>query len=276
MLNQRLQRPDGVIAYDDQGEGLLVLCVPAGGDLRTEYRFLTPALVAAGYRVATMDLRGQGQSSAFWPIYSAAAVGSDILALIEHLSAGPAVVIGTSVACAAAIWAAAEAPPLVDGLVLISSFAQAATPWKIRLMTRLLLNPLWGQALYARYFPTMYPSARPADFDAHLAQVRAMLGEPGRLLALRRLFDTAGSAWDAQVEQVRVPTLILMGTRDPDFRHPEQEAYRLAERMLHAPAQVQLIAGAGHHPHAEQPAQVLPHLLAFLHSHSARLWTQEV
>jgi alpha-beta hydrolase superfamily lysophospholipase len=67
MLNQCLQRPDGVIAYDDQGEGLLVLCVPAGGDLRTEYRFLTPALVAAGYRVATMDLRGQGQSSASWP-----------------------------------------------------------------------------------------------------------------------------------------------------------------------------------------------------------------
>jgi pimeloyl-ACP methyl ester carboxylesterase len=149
-----------------------------------QIRFLMPALVAAGYRVATMDLRGQGQSSASWPSYSAAAVSSDILALIEHLGAGPAIVIGTSVASAAAIWAAVEAPPLIDGLVLISSFAQAAPPWKIRLMTSLLLNPLWGQALYARYFPMMYPSVRPADFDAHLAQVRSMLGEPGRLRAL--------------------------------------------------------------------------------------------
>jgi pimeloyl-ACP methyl ester carboxylesterase len=46
--------------------------------------------------------------------------------------------------------------------------------------------------------------------------------------------------------------------------------------MRRAPAQVQLIASAGHHPHAEQPAQVLPHLLNFLHSHSAQLAAQEI
>jgi alpha-beta hydrolase superfamily lysophospholipase len=62
-----LTLPDGRIAFDDQGQGPLILCVPAGGDLRSQYRFLTPQLVAAGYRVVTMDLRGQGESSVTWP-----------------------------------------------------------------------------------------------------------------------------------------------------------------------------------------------------------------
>jgi len=64
MQTQHLRLSDGTLAFDDQGEGPLVLCVPAGGDLRSEYRFLTPQLVAAGYRVVTMDIRGQGESSA--------------------------------------------------------------------------------------------------------------------------------------------------------------------------------------------------------------------
>ena len=65
-----LTLPDGRIAFDDQGHGPLIPCVPGGGDLRSQYRFLTPQLVAAGYRVVTMDLRGQGESSVTWPEYT--------------------------------------------------------------------------------------------------------------------------------------------------------------------------------------------------------------
>src|SRR5262245_56359199 len=69
MATQYLQLPDGTVAFDDQGTGPLVVCVPAGGDLRSEYRFLTPQLLAAGYRVVTMDIRGQGHASPAWPAY---------------------------------------------------------------------------------------------------------------------------------------------------------------------------------------------------------------
>ena len=61
-----LQRPEGRIAYDDRGDGRLVVMVPGLGDVRAEYRFLAPLLVAKGYRVVTMDLRGHGQSSTGW------------------------------------------------------------------------------------------------------------------------------------------------------------------------------------------------------------------
>ncbi|HVO41866.1 MAG TPA: alpha/beta fold hydrolase, partial [Aggregatilineales bacterium] len=85
MPTQFLTLTEGKLAYDDQGTGPLVLCVPGLGDLRAEYRFLAPRLAEAGYRVITMDVRGHGATSAQWPDYRVEAVGSDILALIRHL-----------------------------------------------------------------------------------------------------------------------------------------------------------------------------------------------
>src|SRR5580692_1226207 len=77
---QFLKLPDGQIAYDDSGgTGPLIICVPGLGDVRQQYRFLAPRLVAAGFRVVTIDLPGHGESSVDWPDYSPAAVGADIV-----------------------------------------------------------------------------------------------------------------------------------------------------------------------------------------------------
>ena len=57
-----LERSDGRVAYEETGTGPLVVCVPGMGDLRASYRFLRESLVAAGYRVVLMDLRGHGDS----------------------------------------------------------------------------------------------------------------------------------------------------------------------------------------------------------------------
>src|SRR4051794_13900543 len=88
-----LNSDGGRIAYDVQGSGPLVVCVPSMGDLRGEYRFVVPQLVVEGYRVVTMDVRGHGESSPKWNDYSVAGVGRDIIAMIRHLG-GPAAVIG--------------------------------------------------------------------------------------------------------------------------------------------------------------------------------------
>jgi pimeloyl-ACP methyl ester carboxylesterase len=65
-----LDVPGGQIAYDVTGQGPLVVCVPDMGDLRATFRHLIPQLTEAGYRVATMDLRGHVQSSTGWPSYT--------------------------------------------------------------------------------------------------------------------------------------------------------------------------------------------------------------
>jgi pimeloyl-ACP methyl ester carboxylesterase len=64
-----LTRPEGRIGYDVAGNGLLVMLVPGMGDLRAGYRFLAPALRAAGYPVACTDLRGHGDSDTTFTSY---------------------------------------------------------------------------------------------------------------------------------------------------------------------------------------------------------------
>jgi pimeloyl-ACP methyl ester carboxylesterase len=263
MPTHYLRLTDGTIAFDDQGQGPLVLCMPAGGDIRSEYRFLTPQLLAAGYRVVTMDMRGQGETSTYWPDYTDAALGSDMLALIRHLGAASAFIIGTSKATGGALQASLQASDIVRGLVLISPFVAAPRSASLtNLTTHLIFVPLWGVALYGSYFPKMYPKARPADFEDHLGKVKAMLKEPGRLRALRLLFSESSGATYAHHSQIQAPVLILMGSRDPDFKHPEQEAHTLAGRLPHAT--VQIIEGAGHHPQVEEPELVGHGILAFL------------
>src|SRR4051794_25200621 len=102
---QYLDRGEGRIAYDVTGSGPLVVAVPGMGDLRSAYRHLAPALVDAGFRVATMDLRGHGDSDTSFTAYDDPGVAGDISALIEHLG-GPALVLGNSLGAAAAVIAA--------------------------------------------------------------------------------------------------------------------------------------------------------------------------
>lgn len=125
-------RPEGRLAFTDEGSGPLVVMVPGLGDVKEEYRFLAPKVVANGYRVVTTDLRGLGNSSVGWPAYTNAALGSDLVALVRHLGATSATIIGTSMGAGAAAWAAAEAPDLVDGLILIGPFVRVLPP-----------GPLW-------------------------------------------------------------------------------------------------------------------------------------
>jgi pimeloyl-ACP methyl ester carboxylesterase len=63
------------------------------------------------------------------------------------------------------------------------------------------------------------------------------------------------------VSQTRVPALVVMGTRDPDFPDAAGEARWLAAEMH---AESLIIDGAGHYPHAEMPERVAPRLLSFI------------
>lgn len=260
-----LEVPGGRLAYDVAGAGPLVVCAPSMGDLRAEYRLLTPQLVAAGYRVATLDVRGHGETSVGWADYSVAGVGADMLALARALDARPAFLIGTSMAGGAAVWAAAEAPAAVAGLVLIDPFVRDVGPRWSGLLTRPLYGTLfagpWGPSVWIRYLTSLYPTARPDDFADYLRRVRANLREPGRMAALRRMLYASKAASAERLARVAAPVLVVMGTRDRDFRDPGAEARYLAERLR---GEARLIDGAGHYPHAEMPAQTGPAIVAFL------------
>lgn len=258
-----LRRPGGIIAYDDtEGPGPLVICVPGPGDLRGEYRFLRPILQRTGYRVVTMDVRGHGECSVRWPDYSPAAVGSDIVALIRHLDAGPAAVIGTSIAAAAAVWAAAETPESVSRLVLVGPFVRdlPLTPVQ-RLGLAVMLSGPWRTAAWVAYYGYLYPTARPADLKSYQRRLKANLAEPGRFAALRAMLFASKAACTARLPAVSAPTLVVMGTRDADFPDPAAEARWVAAQVR---GRTLMVEGAGHYPHAEMPERVGAEIRAFL------------
>jgi pimeloyl-ACP methyl ester carboxylesterase len=261
MTTQYLTHQTGQLAYDDQGNGPLILCAPSLGDVRAEYRFLTPRLTAAGFRVVTLDLRGLGESSTQWDDFSVAGVGSDMLALIHHLDSGPAVIIGTSMAAGAAVWAAAEAPELVAGLVLIGPFVRGETSTFNALLYTALFNRLWGVAAWQWYYGTLYPTRKPVDFAAYKTALGANLKEPGRLEVLQAMMRASKAASAERVGSVSVPALVVMGSKDPDFPNPAGEAAWVAEAVH---GRHVLIDGAGHYPHAEMPETTAPLIVDFL------------
>jgi pimeloyl-ACP methyl ester carboxylesterase len=264
MTTLYLVRPEGRIAYDDSGSGPLVIAAPSLGDVRQEYRFLVPQLVDAGYRVVTMDLRGMGESSVGWSDYSAPAIGSDILALVESLSAGPALLIGTSIAAAAAVWVAVERPDLVAGTVMIGpAVRDIPTPAVRRLAYKGLLQRLWGPTAWRIYYRSLYPESAPADMTDYIHRLTGNLREPGRFAVLQAMVWASKADVERRLDEVQAPVLVVMGSKDPDFKDPAAEARLVADR-LHCEAI--MIESAGHYPHAEMPAETGPHILRFFNS----------
>ena len=261
-----LDRPGGRIAYDAVGDGALVVCVPGMGELRSSYRETVPALAASGLRVATMDLRGHGDSDATFDRYDDIAVGEDVVALIAALG-GPAIVIGNSMAAGGAVLAAAEHPDDVDGLILLGPFVRNAptNPLMVWMFKALMSGP-WAAKMWTSYMPKLYPGRRPDDFDDHRETIATSMRRPGHRRAFTATTRTSHDPAEARLDDVSVPTLVVMGSADPDFRDPAAEAEWIADR-LHG--DVVMVSGAGHYPQVEYPDVVNPRLVEFCHRVSA-------
>ncbi len=253
----------GRIAYDDTGgDGPLILAIPGMGDLRSEYRLLRPALEEAGCRVVTMDVRGFGATSARWDDYSAHAVGRDALALIDHLQAPSAIILGNSFAAGSALWAAHDRPARVGGVVLLGPIARDLQPSRFqRLALRIGFAGPWRIRFWTTYWTSLFPTRRPADHRPVRAALTRNLREPGRMAALSTMIGLSKTDTASMVPASRVPALVVMGSRDPDFPDPVAEARWLAEQLG---ARSLVVDGAGHYPHVEMPERVVPELLRFI------------
>lgn len=262
MQTHYFKHAEGTLAFSDNGsDGQSVLMLPGMGALRSEYRFLAPELSQAGYRSVTVDLRGQGESSVPWRTYDVPSVGSDILALIEHLNAGPAHIIGTSFAPAAAVWAAVERPESVRSLVLINPFVRTAKINPVmQVLFWLMLNNPWRVRTWGMYYGTLYPTRKPADFQDYIKHLMDNLAEPGRFEAVKKLGSSTRLPSAERLTRVKVPTLVIMGTKDPDFPDPAAEGRIVAEQTGGTLA---LVEGAGHYPQTEMPEQTAPLILDF-------------
>jgi pimeloyl-ACP methyl ester carboxylesterase len=88
--------PDGArLAFQDQGQGVPLLCLPGLTRTMGDFDYLLPHLPAC--RVIRMDYRGRGASAWTGPAtYTVPTEARDALALLDHLGVGRAAVLGTS------------------------------------------------------------------------------------------------------------------------------------------------------------------------------------
>jgi pimeloyl-ACP methyl ester carboxylesterase len=277
-MTEFLDVEGGRIAYDVTGSGPLVVLSHGIGDHRQAYRFLAPKLAQAGYRVVSADLRGHGESSMGWKsvtgkdAISRTDVAGDLLALIRPFG-GPAVIVGHSISGGAATVAAAEQPDLVSGIVEINPFTKTQKlslgglvrirryrRGLSRLMGTQLFRSLW---IWMRYLDVAYPT-KPADYAEYMAALAAKLREPGRTAEFMKTGKSTPADAGAQLPNITVPALIIMGTLDPDFADPRAEGDAIVAAMPSGLGTVAMVEGAGHYPHAQSPDQVAALVIGFL------------
>lgn len=262
-----ITRPDGTvgrIAYDDQGNGPVVLLAPGMGTTRATFRHIAPVLLRAGYRVVTTDYRGLGESDTGWDEYSSAATAQDLAALIRHLDAGPVLLYGNSYTAASSVHLAAEHLELLRGTVLAGPFVRSlpAPNMIAKVLAALITKPMLTRMMWMSWYPHMFPK-RPADFDAMRAAVDANLREPGRAAVFAKMSGSGHHRAEAALPRAKaagVPTLVLMGSADEDFPDALAEGRFAADALG---GRLEILEGYGHQPHEEAPELIADLIAGF-------------
>ncbi|ROP41500.1 alpha/beta fold hydrolase [Saccharothrix texasensis] len=272
-MTEFLELDGGRLAYDVTGEGPLIVLAHGMGDNRGAYREVAARLAGAGYRVATVDQRGHGESSTGWPSYTRTDSAADLLAVVRYLG-GPAVLVGHSFAGGSVAIAAAREPGSVTAIVQISPFTRAQRVD----FGALLSNPRYRKGmlllmgagmfrsvgLWKRYLDHAYPGAKPAGFAEHLAALDADLRRSGRMAVVGKMGMSAPTDAGAVLGDLRCPALVVEGSLDPDWVDARAEGEGVVAAMPPGLGRVEVVEGAGHYPHVQFPAEVAAAVLAFL------------
>jgi pimeloyl-ACP methyl ester carboxylesterase len=262
------------LVYRTAGEGPCVLLVHGITQDAGTWASLAPRL--EGHRVLAPDLPGHGRSTNPPGDHSMGAYASALRDLLLALEIPSATVVGHSLGGGVALQFAYQFPAHLDRLVLVdsgglgsdvSALLRAATLPGAELVIRGLSHrritgaaSAVGRALARagiRVGTDLEEAQRGiaglADPDvrrAFLGTVRTNIGPRGQRV----------SATDRLYLARHVPSLILWGERD---RIIPPSHGRQAHRAIDG-SRFELIPGAGHFPHLEEPARVAEALLRFL------------
>lgn len=260
-----IETDGGKLAVEIEGEGPLIICSPAMGDTRDGFAPLAASLAAAGYRVARVDLRGHGDSTADFARYGDEAIADDYLTLIKELGGGaPVVLAGSSLSAGAAVIAAGREPENIAGLVLLAPFLRAGGGKLLMMVMRVMIMWPWGPFLWRMYSNSLWPGLGDKAAQRATSTV-ALLTRPGRWGAFQATVvgadhNTFVTPWLGKVKEL--PALVVIGEADPDWSDPGAEAKWVASNF--DDSEVVSVPGAGHAPMFEKPDVVTPKVIQFL------------
>jgi 3-oxoadipate enol-lactonase len=247
-----------VLHYQDAGEreGKAIVF---SNSLGTDFRIWDGVVsrLPAGRRMIRYDTRGHGLSEATPGPYSMVTLAEDLAALLDHVGAKDAVVVGLSVGGMIAQGLAALRPDLVSALVLMDTAHKIGTVqgWNDRIDTvrRKGLAAI-SDGILGGWFTQAY-----RDNVADFAGYRAMLlrndieGYTGVCAALRDADLTEST------RALKVPTLCVAGEHDATT----SPALMRTTADLISGARLEVVKDAGHIPCVERPEEVAGLIVGF-------------
>jgi pimeloyl-ACP methyl ester carboxylesterase len=239
------------IAYDDAGSGTVVLFTHGYQASRAMWAPQFAALKER-YRPVTWDIRGHGESGIDDDPsrYSQELMVTDMRALLDHLSADRAVLVGHSLGGFASLRFYLDHPDRVSGLVLFGSGPGFRDP-----EARAKWNDMAER--YARSIETkgleILKKAGPEVAGAVHRSPTALAH------AARGMLAQSDARVMEAVPQIAVPTLIIIGSEDERFMGSSQY---MAKKV--PGAELAVIEGGGHAVNMQQAGDFNAALLAFL------------
>jgi 3-oxoadipate enol-lactonase len=214
--------------YLVRGSGEPVLLVHGLGSSGADWAFQLPAL-EAHFRVIVPDLPGSGHSAAPSGPLSIESFASALWALLDHLHASPANVVGFSLGGAVALEMALQRPQCVPRLALINSLASYRVDhWRKWLEARLpgaLVRTLGMRRTAGMVAARLFPEPWQRPMRDRAASVIGSV-PAGRYLGAARALER----WSAseRLASVRSRTLVLAAEHDYT---PMKEKRELAARL---------------------------------------------
>jgi len=284
----RFHLAEGLAPADHRGpraagsSGPLVLLLHGFPQFWWAWRHQLPALAAAGYRVAAMDLRGYGASDKPPRGYDTETLAADVAGVIRALGETEAVVVGHDWGAWVA-WAMPALHPRITRAIAVLSMGHPLT-----LRGAMARGRYWRTFTQVLAFQVPWlPERRLAHGDGVAELIEAWWGqgspEPAALVRyqramrlpfvattsleyFRRVLRSVGrresrALVEALDRPVRVPVLQLHGARDGWI--PPQAA-AMSRRWVEGPLSARILPEAGHFLPEECPETVTGALLDWL------------
>lgn len=210
-----------------------------------------PALLAAGYGVLRIELRGHGGSAATPGPYTMGGLGDDLAFVLRELALGPVDYVGLSLGGMAGQALALDHPGLLRSVVICDalpeSLPNADAIWgpRIRAVREAGSCAPIAQATVERWLTPEFRAANPARWDEILGTIAATDAE-GYAGCAEAISDFSHVA---RLPSLSVPTLVVCG--EHDHAVPPAEGERIAR--LVPDGRFELVAGARHLPNVEKP-----------------------
>jgi len=252
-------------AHGDHGPPLLLL--HSIGLDRRSWEDVVPSL-ARDFRVVAADLPGHGASDKPPDAdYGLWALGRRVGRLLDELGWERAILVGNSLGGGAALSLALQSPGRVRALALLNS---VGFPEGLPAVGRLGFLPLVPTATGLAPPPVVrlslatarrrWRSVTPGRSSRTVAYLRDPEGRGAFFRALRQLYGPDLEAMSLRYGEIRCPTLVVHGERDPLV--PARFGRRLADSI--PGARLELLPTCGHFPQEECPEEVALLLRRFL------------